>query len=59
MIYPILAVVVFVLDIIAIVSVVSGRSSLERKVVWIVVILLLPFIGMLLYFLLGRSAADA
>lgn len=48
----------FILDIIAIVSVVSGRSSTERKVLWVVIILLLPFIGMLLYFLLGRSSAD-
>jgi hypothetical protein len=39
--------------------VVSGRTSVERKVLWVVIILLLPFIGMLLYFLLGRSSADA
>ena len=59
MLYPILAIVVFILDIIAIVSVMSGRSSVERKVLWVVVILLLPLIGMLLYFLFGRSSADA
>ena len=59
MLYPILAIVVFILDIIAIVSVMSGRSSVERKVLWVVIILLLPLIGMLLYFLFGRSSADA
>lgn len=57
--YTILGIVVFILDIIAIVSVMSGRSSVERKVLWVVVILLLPLIGMLLYFLFGRSSADA
>ena len=41
MLYPILAIVVFILDIIAIVSVMSGRSSVERKVLWVVIILLL------------------
>lgn len=59
MTYSILGLVVLVLDIIAIVSVLSGRSSVERKVLWVVIILLLPLIGMILYFLLGRSSADA
>jgi len=59
MLYPILGIVVFILDIIAIVSVLSGRSSVERKILWVVIILLLPLIGMILYFLLGRSSADA
>lgn len=53
------AALVVILDIVAIVSVVSGHSSNERKVLWTVVILLLPVIGMVLYFLFGRSAADA
>lgn len=53
------AVLVIILDIVAIVSVVNGHSSNERKVLWTVVILLLPVIGMVLYFLFGRSAADA
>lgn len=53
------ALLVIILDIVAIVSVVNGHSSSERKVLWTVVILLLPVLGMVLYFLLGRSAADA
>lgn len=53
------AVLVIILDIVAIISVVNGHSSNERKVLWTVVILLLPLIGMVLYFLFGRSAADA
>lgn len=59
MTYSILGLVVLVLDIIAIVSVLSGRSSVERKVLWVVIILLLPLIGMILYFLLGRRSSDA
>jgi hypothetical protein len=54
-----LATLVIVLDIIAIVSVLMGTSSPGRKILWVVVILLLPLIGMILYFLFGRSAADA
>jgi hypothetical protein len=43
----------FVLWIVAIVD--CAKSSNPNKVVWIVVILLLPFLGSILYFLLGRS----
>jgi len=57
--YGILGLIVLVLDIIAIISVLGGRASVEHKLLWTVVILLLPVIGMILYFLMGRSAADA
>lgn len=52
-------VVILLLDIFAIVSVLLGSSGAMRKVIWIVVILVLPVIGMVLYFLIGRSSADA
>lgn len=51
--------VILLLDIFAIVSVLLGHSGVIRKLLWIVVILLLPIVGMVLYFLIGRSAADA
>jgi hypothetical protein len=52
-------VVILLLDIFAIVSVLLGSSGVMRKVLWIALILLLPIVGMALYFLIGRSAADA
>ena len=54
-----LGTLVIILDLVAIFSVLAGASSPGRKVLWIVVIILLPVIGMLLYFLIGRSPADA
>lgn len=59
MLYGILVLVVFVLDIIAIVKVLGGSGSTEHKLIWTIVILVLPFIGMILYFLMGQSARDA
>lgn len=50
---------ILLLDIFAIVSVLLGTSSVLRKLMWITIILLLPVIGMILYFLLGRNSADA
>ena len=55
----ILGLLVLVLDVVAIVSVIAGSGSLARKLLWTLLILLLPVIGMILYFLLGRSSADA
>jgi hypothetical protein len=51
--------VVLLLDIFAIVSVLVGSSEVVRKLFWIALILLLPIVGMVLYFLIGRSQADA
>ena len=51
--------VILLLDIFAIVSVLLGSSEVIRKLLWIAVILLLPIVGMVLYFLIGRSPADA
>ena len=57
--YEIVGLLVLVLDIIAIVSVLGGRASMEHKLLWTVIILLLPVVGMILYYLMGRSTADA
>lgn len=57
--YSIFGVIVLLLDIVAIVSLLSGRSSLEHKALWTVVVLILPFLGMVLYFGIGRNKQDA
>jgi hypothetical protein len=49
----ILSVVWFILWIVALVDCV--KSSNPNKVVWVIVIILLPFLGSILYFLLGRK----
>jgi len=54
MVYNLLGLVVLILDIIAIIDVIKSNKDTAMKVVWILVILLLPVIGMILYFLLGR-----
>jgi Phospholipase_D-nuclease N-terminal len=51
--------VILLVDIFAIFSVLLGSSEVMRKVLWIALILVLPIVGMVLYFLIGRSAADA
>ena len=51
----ILSILWFLLWIVAIVDCV--KSSNPNKVVWIIVIILVPYLGSILYFLLGRKNA--
>jgi hypothetical protein len=46
---------ILVLDIVAIVD--AAKSSLEtgKKALWIILVLVLPVVGMILYFLLGKK----
>ena len=50
-----LSILWFVLWIVAIVD--CARSNNPNKIVWIVVIILLPFLGSILYFLFARRTA--
>jgi len=50
-----IALVVLALDIIAIVDAAKSSMEMGKKVLWIVLVLLLPVIGMILYFLLAKK----
>jgi hypothetical protein len=47
--------IVLVLDIIAIVDVLKSSMDTGKKALWIVLILVLPIVGMVLYFLIGKK----
>jgi uncharacterized RDD family membrane protein YckC len=51
--FRLLGVLIFVLDIIAIVSILKSSVDSGTKLLWIVLVILLPFLGMILYFLMG------
>ena len=48
--------IILVLDIIAIINVLTGSGSTGHKVLWTLLILFLPLIGLILYYLIGRTA---
>lgn len=52
----ILGVLILALDIIAIYSILTGGGSTPKKVLWIALVLLLPLVGMILYFLIGKKS---
>ena len=53
--YGIVGLIILILDIIAIVSILGAAKSVGWKVLWTLIVLLLPLIGMILYFLIGKS----
>ncbi|XAL99584.1 PLDc N-terminal domain-containing protein [Phycisphaeraceae bacterium D3-23] len=53
--FGIIGLVVLVLDIIAILSIIQSGLDPVMKVVWVLVVLLLPVIGMILWFLIGSK----
>ena len=54
--YGIIGLLVLVLDIIAIVSILGSGKSVGWKLLWTLIVLLLPVIGMILYFLIGNKS---
>ncbi len=55
--YGIIGLVVLILDIIAILNIVQSGLSGTEKLVWVLLVLVLPLIGMALWFLVGSKKA--
>lgn len=53
--YGIIGLVILILDIIALVSILGSSKPVSWKLVWSLVVLLLPVIGMILYFVVGKK----
>ena len=53
----ILGLVILVLDIWAVVQVVQSSMTGGKKALWIVLILILPVVGLVLYYLIGRKSS--
>jgi hypothetical protein len=53
MFFSLIGLVILVLDIIALVSLLQSGADVATKILWALLIILLPLIGMVLYFLMG------
>ena len=47
--------IIFVLDIIAILDCVKSNKSTGQKALWVILILVLPLIGLIAYYLVGKK----
>jgi hypothetical protein len=52
-VFGIVGLVVLVLDVIALVSLLKSSADGVTKILWALLIILLPVVGMILYFLMG------
>ncbi|HXX26102.1 MAG TPA: PLDc N-terminal domain-containing protein [Pseudolabrys sp.] len=52
----IIGLIILVLDIWAIVQIVQGGGPTDKKVLWVLIILLLPVIGLILWLMIARRA---
>ena len=52
--YSLLGLAVLVLDIWAIIQIVSGKEETIKKLLWVLLILLLPVVGLLLWYFLAK-----
>ena len=53
MLFSLLWIAVLVLDLVALVSLLKSSADTTTKILWVLLILLLPLFGMLLYFFVG------
>ena len=51
--FSLFGLVVLVLDVIALVSLLKSSATSGTKILWALLIILLPVVGMILYFLMG------
>lgn len=49
--------VILVLDIIAIMNICKSTISAGKKILWVAIVIVLPVIGLVIYFLVGRKSA--
>jgi hypothetical protein len=47
---------ILVLDIIAIVDILKSSMTTGMKALWVIIVLVFPVVGMILYFLLGKKS---
>lgn len=55
MLYQILAIIHLILFVIAAFEILSSGKDLLQKVLWLLLIFLLPVVGLVIYFLVGRG----
>ena len=50
-----IALIILVADIVAVVDCIKSNKDTGKKILWVAIILLVPLVGMLLYFVVGKK----
>ena len=57
--YSLIGLVILVLDIVALIKLLQSGADTSTKILWALLIILLPLVGMILYFLMGPGRSRA
>lgn len=55
----IVGIIILILDVLAILDLFKSAKPAGQKVLWVILILILPLVGLILYYLLGRKQTPA
>ncbi len=47
--------IILVIDVLVVMDILKGSKDMEKKVLWIVVVIFLPVLGPILYYVIGRK----
>lgn len=50
-----LSLLILVLDVIVIIDIVKSNKDNEKKILWVIAVVLLPVLGPILYYVLGKK----
>ncbi len=51
----VVSLLILILDIVAIIDIIKSRAPDANKLLWVLLVLFLPVLGMILYFLIGKG----
>jgi len=46
---------ILVIDILVIIDIIKGNKDNEKKILWVIIVVFLPVLGPILYYLIGRK----
>jgi hypothetical protein len=50
-----IGIIIFILDVVAIIDCLKSSQETGKKILWVVLILILPVVGLILYYLVGKK----
>jgi hypothetical protein len=53
--FRLLSILVFVVDVIIVMEILRSNKNNEKKLLWIILVVFLPVLGPVLYFVIGRK----
>lgn len=53
--FGLIPLLILIIDIVVILDIVKSNKDMEKKILWIIVVIFLPILGPVLYYLIGKN----